>query len=278
FYQWSARDLAGHGYIAITIDPQGVGFSETFPAGGCSVSIEAGPNGLCPGVPFQQSGNYIDALESGVDYALSEADPWHRHVNPSLVGIAGHSLSARAASWLQGEDTRVRALVAWDNLASHLQGDAGSPSGGGIAGSLIGGELPSESEPVTPRVASLGEASDNKGTTEPTNEDPNQKKTAYELWRANRVPAMEVVFKGASHLDWGQSSTTTEKKAEELQHFEYYTRAWFDRWLLGDASATERLLAPMVDGVPLAEVISSKFNSAAYLDGHDCPVLTEGCS
>ena len=278
FYQWSARDLAGHGYIAITIDPQGVGFSETFPAGGCSVSIEAGPNGLCPGVPFQQSGNYIDALESGVDYALSEADPWHRHVNPSLVGIAGHSLSARAASWLQGEDTRVRALVAWDNLASNLQGDAGSPSGGGIAGSLIGGELPSESEPVTPRVASLGEASDNKGTTEPTNEDPNQKKTAYELWRANRVPAMEVVFKGASHLDWGQSSTTTEKKAEELEHFEYYTRAWFDRWLLGDASATERLLAPMVDGVPLAEVISSKFNSAAYLDGHDCPVLTEGCS
>src|SRR4029077_18604510 len=43
FYQWAARDLAGHGYIAITIDPQGVGFSETFPAGGCGLSSELNP-------------------------------------------------------------------------------------------------------------------------------------------------------------------------------------------------------------------------------------------
>ncbi|MCW3026856.1 MAG: hypothetical protein JWN81_67 [Solirubrobacterales bacterium] len=277
FYQWAARDLAGHGYIAVTIDPQGVGYSETFPPGGCSVSSGTSLSALCPGVPFQQASNYVDGLRTGIDYVLSEADPWHGHVDPTRIGIAGHSLSARAASWLQGTDARVRAAVAWDNLASNLQGDAGSPSGGGLAGSLIGGELPGESEPVTPRVPSLGEASDNKGTTTPTNEDPNQKKTAYELWRSAGLPSMEVVFKGASHLDWGQSSTTTEKKAEELEHFEYYTRAWFDRWLLNDTSATERLLTRTVEGVPLQELLSTKFYSGAFLDGHDCKDLAEAC-
>jgi hypothetical protein len=277
-YQWSARDLAGHGFVAITIDPQGVGYSETFAPGGCSLPSEIEPDALCPGVPFQQSGNYLDALESGIDYLVSSEDPWQRYVDPDEIGIAGHSLSARAVSWLQGEDTRVRAAVAWDNLASNLAGDAGSPSGGGVAGSLIGGELPSESEPVTPRVPSLGEASDSTGAAEPTNTDPNQKKTAYEVWRAAGVPAMEVVFKEATHLDWAQSMTTSAKGEEYLELFEYYTRAWFERWLLGHTGADERLLARTVDGEPLGEVLSSKFYSAAYLDGHDCPDLAEGCS
>jgi PA domain-containing protein/peptidase M28-like protein len=278
FYQWAARDLAGHGYVAITIDPQGVGYSETFPAGGCSLTGSSGSTAVCPGVPFQQAGNYVDALESGIDYLLSSADPWVKHVDPSHIGIAGHSLSARAASWLQGSDTRVDAVVAWDNLASDLAGDAGSPSGGGLAGSLIGGELPGESEPVTPRVPALGEASDSIGASEPTNTDPDQKKTAYEDWRSRGVPAMELVFKGATHDDWGQSATTSAKVAEEIERFEYYTRAWFDRWLLGDTSATSRLLARSVDGMPLEEELSTKFHSAAFLDGHDCPNLAEGCS
>jgi dienelactone hydrolase len=278
FYQWSARDLAGHGYVAITIDPQGVGYSETFAPGGCSLEGTTDPDALCPGVPFQQSANYVDGIESGIDYLLSSEDPWRRYVNAGELGIAGHSLSARAVSWLQGEDSRVRAAVAWDNLASNLAGDDGSPSGGGTAGSLIGGELPTESEPVTPRVPSLGEASDSVGATEPTNTDPNQKKTAYEVWRAAGVPAMEVVFKEASHLDWAQSATTTGKDAEYLEQFEYYTRAWFDRFLRGEKNATERLLATTVDGKPRSEVLSTKFYSAAFLDGHDCPDLATGCS
>jgi dienelactone hydrolase len=276
FYQWAARDLAGHGYIAITIDPQGVGYSETFPAGGCSVGAEA--HALCPGVPFQQATNYVDGIRSGIDYLLSSEDPWRAHVDPALVGIAGHSLSARGVSWLQGIDARVRAAVAWDNLASDLAGDAGSPSGGGTGGSLIGGEIPGESEPVTPRVPSLGEASDAYGTDNPTNMSPDLKKTGYEVWRAHGMPAMEVVFKGATHDDWAQSATTTAAVAERIQRFEYYTRAWFDRWLLSDASATTRLLARSVDGQPLSEELSTKFHSAAFLDGHDCPNLSEGCS
>jgi hypothetical protein len=172
----------------------------------------------------------------------------------------------------------VGALVAWDNLASDLQGDAGSPSGGGAAGSLIGGELPGGSMPVTPRVPALGEANDKTGTTEPANTDPDQKKTAFSTWRAAGQPAMQVVFTGSGHLDWAQApSNRTAAKEAELKLFEYYTRAWFDRWLRGDTGADRRLLARTVDGKPVGDVLSDKWRSGAAFDGRDCADVRAGC-
>jgi hypothetical protein len=271
FYQWSARDLAGHGYIAVTIDPQGVGNSDTFGNPACQAPSRRDPTDACPGVPFQQASNYVDAIETALSFLTSAYDPYRTSVDPHELGAAGHSLSARAVSYAQMIDPRIKAVVAWDNLASNLAGDAGSPSGGGVAGDLIGGELPGNSVPITPRVPSLGEASDARGTSEPTNSSPDQKKTAYEVWRGAGVPSMEVVFKGATHDDWGQSKLTTSDA--KLQEFEYYTRAWFDRFLLGDSTATGRLLATTVDGQPLPVVLSSTFHSAAFLDGTDCENL-----
>ena len=196
FYQWSARDLAGHGYIAVTIDPQGVGNSATSAGQPCTVPPPPDPTQTCPGVPFQQAGNYVDAIETGLDYLTSPYDPYASSVDPSELGAAGHSLSARAVSYAQMIDPRIKAVVAWDNLASNLAGDAGSPSGGGDVGDLIGGEVPGASVPITPTVPALGEASDARGTSEPTNSDPNQKKTAYEVWRSAGVPSMEVCLQG----------------------------------------------------------------------------------
>jgi hypothetical protein len=269
-YQWAARDLAGHGYVAVTIDPQGVGHSGTFGNPPCSASA-ADPTHPCRGVPFQQAGNYVDAIQTGLSFLSSAADPFQASVDPTRLGAAGHSLSARAVSYAQMIDARIKAIVAWDNLASDLTGDAGSPSGGGVAGQLIGGEVPGSSEPVTPTVPALGEASDNRGTTEPANADPDQKKTAYAKWRSAGVPAMEVVFKGVNHFQWAQNNSTTSDT--DIKNFEYYTRAWFDRFLLGDTTATQRLLASAVNGQPLSAVLSSTFHSAAFLDGTDCPNL-----
>jgi hypothetical protein len=126
-------------------------------------------------------------------------------------------------------------------------------------------------------VPSLGEASDAVGTTEPANSDPDQKKTGYSYWRAHGRESMEIVFAAASHTDWGQSAASPARVTAELPHFEYYTRAWFDRWLLGDRTATGRLLARTVDGVAAGQLMSTKFRSGAFLDGHDCPDLAAGC-
>lgn len=272
-YQWSARDLAGHGYLALTVDPQGVGRSQTFGTVPCTASG-------CPGVPFQQTGNYEDATTSGIDFLLSHADPARTLLNPNEIGAAGHSLSARAVSYLQGVDHRIKAIVAWDNLASNLEGDAGAPSGGGAGGSLIGGEIPGPATPVTPRVPALGEASDGYGADDPTDRSPEQKKTAYEVWRSAGVPAMETVFKGAGHLDWAQTANNSKSDEASLEAFEYYTRAWFDLYLRHDRAATARLLARTVDGEPLAAVLSSQFISAAFLPAErvDCPNLVASCA
>lgn len=269
-YQWAARDLAGHGYVAVTIDPQGVGKSGTFGSPPCDAP-PPDPTKPCQGVPWQQASNYVDAIETALNFLVSRRDPFRAHLDPSRLGAAGHSLSARAVSYVQMIDPRIKAIVAWDNLASDLTGDAGSPSGGGVAGQVIGGEVPGSSIPITPTVPALGEASDNRGTTEPTNADPDQKKTAFQKWRSAGVPSMEVVFKGVNHFVWAQNNTTPSDT--NIKNFEYYTRAWFDRFLLGDLGATKRLLATTVNGQPLANVLSSQFHSAAFLDGTDCQSL-----
>ena len=272
-YQWSARDLAGHGYLALTVDPQGVGRSQTFGTAPCTTSG-------CPGVPFQQTGNYEDATTSGIDFLLSHSDPARALLDPNEIGAAGHSLSARAVSYLQGVDPRIKAIVAWDNLSSNLQGDAGSPSGGGDAGSLIGGEIPGPATAVMPRVPALGEASDSYGADDPTDRSPEQKKTAYAVWRSAGVPTMETVFKGAGHLDWAQTANNSKSDEASLEAFEYYTRAWFDLYLRHDRAATARLLARTVDGKALATLLSSQFLSAAFLPAEhvDCPNLVASCA
>ena len=268
YYLWSARELAGHGYIAIVVDPQGVGRSD--------ILGDINSCGLkgCSGVPFQQASNFVDAFVSGMDYLMTREHPWLAKADLSHIGLAGHSLSARAAAYVQGVDERVDAVVSWDNLSSDLSGDAGVASGGGVCGSLIGGELPSSS-PITPRVPAMGQASDSAPTCDPTNTDPNVKKTGYNVWREADTSAMQLVFAGASHFDWAQSASSDPA---QLQQFEYYTRAWFDLYLKDDISARDRLMAREPLALQAEQILSNNFHSAVFLPmlQRECPELEAG--
>jgi dienelactone hydrolase len=279
FYQWSARDLAGHGYIALVVDPQGVGKSGALGSPVCSGSTPPGQATPCPGVPFQQNANYVDAAESGVDYLDSSADPYRGELDSGEIGLAGHSLGARAVSYVQGIDKRVKAIAAWDNLASDLNGDAGSASGGPPVSEIVGGGVPgAPAAPVTPRVPALGEASDSQGVQ--TDNSDEIKKTAYDAWVSKHVPSMEVVFNGASHDDWGQAVGDPSDEETRLYRFEWYTRAWFDLFLKHQQSAVARLTATHIRGTPLPTVVSTKFRSALYLPNQDidCPnLVASGC-
>jgi dienelactone hydrolase len=175
------------------------------------------------------------------------------------VGVAGWSLGARALTRTQAEDARVDALVAWDNLAVSEAGDAGSPACQNAPGVLR-----------PPRVPALGQAS------ETCPELPAAAKlTAFDRWRLAGVPAMQVVFAGATHFWWSAQASAGQ---HDVAHA--YTRAWFDRWLKADSSATARLLGRTVPGLPsrpTAEVLSARFRSAAALDGRACADLRTGC-
>ncbi|MES0872681.1 hypothetical protein ABSH63_01465 [Sinimarinibacterium sp. HSW-8] len=258
-YHWAARDLAGHGYIAVTVDPQGVGRS--------------------PGTaPAQDLNNYADATVSALDFLLSARNPLHAHVDRARLGAAGHSLSARALSWQQGEDVRLRAIVAWDNLSSTRHGDRGTPSQGGLGGALFSGELMRPNAPVAPRVPAMGQASDDPGTGA---SDPERKKFAYEHWRRAGIGTMQLVMRDLPHEAWAQYATQgSAADSLRLQRLAHLTRAWFDLWLREDDAALTRLTSRRVLGEDAAAVYSATFRSALYLPslGIDCPDLfAEGC-
>lgn len=268
YYLWSARALAGQGYLALAVDPQGVGRSDiTGEVESCSVEG-------CPGIPYQDADNFVDAFASALDFLETRGHPWLEKGDLSRIGVAGHSLSARAAAFLQGEDDRIDALVAWDNLSSDLHGDAGISSGGGTCGALIGGSLP-EFEPVNVRVPAMGQASDNPPGCDPENTDPEVKKTAYRYWREADTDAMQLVFAGAAHGDWAQ---TRNSDPAQLQLFQHYTKLWFDRYLKADELAAESLLQREVLGQPVSQLLSSAFLSAVFLPDRriDCPRFAEG--
>jgi dienelactone hydrolase len=199
---------------------------------------------------------YHRAAVSGIDFLASSANPFRAAADPGRVGVAGWSLGARSLTRTQAEDPRVDALVAWDNLALSESGDEGSPACTNQPGTLR-----------TPRVPALGQASDTCAT-----KPADAKKTAYAAWRARGVPAMQVVFAGSTHFLWSASATDAQ---HGLAH--HYTLAWFDRWLKGDTSATARLLSRTVGGTSLGSVLSTRFRSAAFLDGRDCEDLRAGC-
>lgn len=267
-YQWLARFLAANGFVALTVDPQGVGYSETTALQG------AGHPGLA-GIPYQQLENYIDALRSGMDFLESTANPVRRWTRDWGYGLAGHSMSARAASTLQATDSRVDAIVALDNLSSHREGDAGIMSGGGVTGALAGGEVSLAETPNPPRVPALALASDQSPFVDPSNTDPELKKTGYSHWRAAGTTSMVVVFRDSAHSDFARKPGDSIPMHEPAAH---YALAWFEWHLRHRAGPPGTLLAARVAGFTRDELLSTTFRSAAFFPGQgvDCPDLLEG--
>ena len=202
---------------------------------------------------------YHTAAVSGIDFLLSTENPFRASADTGRVGIAGYSLGARALTRTQAEDVRTDALVAWDNLAVSASGDAGSAACENVPGTL-----------PAPRVPALGQASETCPLL-----PRDTKLTAFERWAQAGVPVMQLVFSGATHFWWSSQASAAQ---HDLAHA--YTRAWFDRWLKGDSSATSRLLGDAVPGLPsrrTRDVLSTRFRSAAAFDGRRCTDLREGC-
>jgi hypothetical protein len=287
--------LAINRYLGLTVDPQGVGNSESL--GACDGIPGRSNPSPCANVPFQQMDNFFDAGQSALDFLLSPADPWLAHVNAKRVGATGHSEGARAATYLQDPafDGRVHAVVALDNLASNYCGDMGTPSNEGPGGSsgvqnaVINGMpdcliAPSNSAYVVHPVGpALGLASDGPGgfgSNDPTGAfegSADEKKTAMDVWRDNGVPSMELVLAGVGHLAFSQSSTSNETL---LRNIAFYTKAWFDLFLKKDSTALAMLLARTTPtGEAIGDFLSTSYLSAAYLpkSNVDCPDFRARC-
>jgi pimeloyl-ACP methyl ester carboxylesterase len=155
-YWHAAQALAKDGYVVLTFDPQGQGLSDTqgetpdqkegFPAqsdgrpffDGTEDAINfflSTPAHRYEPVPSCNSGTIHAAkqdrrVHAGLDSAYN---PYWSMLNPSQLGLAGHSYGAAGVSYIGQWDPRVKAIVACDNLAAPNPNQSTGASGGGPA-------------------------------------------------------------------------------------------------------------------------------------------------
>lgn len=283
-YWWAARTLARAGYVVMTWDVQGQGESESTGHAFGNVAPTTS------GVPSQQNANFyegtIDALrfffstpaaeyrpvgvsEDDAAAAKAAADANSEHldwVNPAFgvldttrLGIAGHSLGAGAVSAVQqcsdqaelwktlplcaGQSFPIRAVVGWDSLGSG----------------------------VTPVVPGMNQQADGYFLNPtPSYSAPNASShlAAHDKWVDAGLDTYSVTVRGGTHLEWTEIPWILPATAYGTKLADYYTLAWFDRYVMGDEAATQRL----VDGPGALADPDTPWNahhlSTRYLSGY----------
>jgi dienelactone hydrolase len=261
-YWFVAQTLAKAGYVVLTWDPQGQGQTDTLGEG---ADANEGVPSQTDGRPFYDG--TVDALDfffssaakpyeprkscsSGTSHAAKQDrrvkagldtayNPFASLLDPSRVGIAGHSYGAAGVSYVAQSDPRVKAVVAFDNL--------GQPVAGG--GSGLGEQPcpadPSQRAPAAITKPGLGLSGDyglppTPNTSQP---DPTAKSTESFAYSKAGVDTGEIIIRGGTHLDFdwipNQAFGATLRGADLI---DWYTTAWFDKYVKGDPTADKRLL------------------------------------
>jgi hypothetical protein len=280
-YWWLAQDLAERGYVVFTYDVQGQGTSETLPHENDQVNAvpfcnpfatpEEGESFGCPGVPAQQSSNFVYGTQDALDFFLSTPDKPYPNpaagdtqvnsFNPfwnlfdrrpdaatvtrgrtTKVAIIGHSLGASAVSYVQGIDKRVEAVVALDKLSG---GSGGIPSAGNVKPVVPALGVQSEygfnvqpywmqhGSSIQPQPGSPSEAPDPR----------REQKTGFDAWRAAGVDTMLVVPRASTHLEYTDIAYVLPASRYGQDLTSVYVQAWLDRYLKHEQVRPDRLLA-----------------------------------
>jgi dienelactone hydrolase len=247
-YWGTAATLAKHGYVVLTYDTQGQGRSDTYGEGADRFD----------GFPSQEGRPFYDGTEDALDFLLSTpAHPYDPRpscttgtdhsekqdrrvaagldaaynplaglVDPSRVGIAGHSLGAGAVSYIGQVDDRVDAIAAWDNLSAPTTGPE-----------CLSGSAPRPTDPPITKPA-LGISNDYGLTPTPYNSDPDPegKTKGFVAYKDAGIDSMEFVIRGGTHYEssfipgmtTGILGTGTLRGTDMVA---WYTTAWFDKYV-----------------------------------------------
>jgi dienelactone hydrolase len=252
-YWGTAATLAKHGYIVLTYDPQGQGLSDTFGEGA----------DLLDGVPSQTGEPFFNDTEDALDFMLSTPDkpydprpscssgtdhspkqdrrvaagldaaynPLHDLVDPTRVGIAGHSLGAAAVSYIGQLDPRVDAIAAWDNLG--VPGT--SPIGANPT--CASGSSPRPTDlPITKPAIGISNDYSIDPTPNTSDPDPQTGNDGFLAYKQAGVDSMEFHIRGGTHEESAfiPGNTTGYLGLASLRGNDmipWYTTAWFDRYI-----------------------------------------------
>ncbi|HUA75261.1 MAG TPA: hypothetical protein VL988_10935 [Solirubrobacteraceae bacterium] len=323
-YWYAAQTLAKDGYVVLTFDPQGQGDSDTL---GQAPDEQEGVPAQSDGRPFfdgtedaldfffstpKQPYEPVPSCETGTSHAAKQDErvaqgfdaaynPYWKLLKTSEVGLAGHSYGAAGVSYIAQWDPRVKAVVAWDNLGGPgpESGSVPSQQGGTPPMSSIG-EKPCPADPADRTTVpitkpGLGMSADYGLPPLPNTglPDPNAKSTESHAYSEAGVDSGEIIIRGGSHLDFSfipNQAFGASLRGPDM--VDWYTSAWFDKYLKHQASADKRLLSrrwredsaeaavdPNHDGNAFSFYYSSR------LDIHlrkgqawDCEELRDGCA
>jgi len=255
-YWWFAQALVRTGYVVLTFDPRGQGRSDfQTPSGeqGSNANSIIFYTGMVNAIDFFRSTPtqvYPHNLTCADSYptVVTAYNPFFDRVDPTRLGIAGHSLGAAGVSAVQGYPgdrfeipdadggNPVDVVLAWDSLGLNDDGP--------------------------PRVPAMGHSSEYGLTPAPfsTAPDPESDKTAYDAYRDAGIPVYQLTIQGSTHYEWSlvptlpATSWCPDLSSGSCQGgwgrpmAEHYSVAWMDRWLKkpgepGYGDADERLLA-----------------------------------
>jgi dienelactone hydrolase len=240
-YYWAAEGLAQYGYEVLTYDVQGQGDSDLSP-GNCPDLGD--PSRCAKGVPYQQNYNFYQGAEDSLSFfESSPSQPYVGSYNPGWsqldagdVGIAGHSLGAAAVSWVSQCDSRVKAVVAWDNLSPITTKQCAANV-----------TVPRKDRAARLHAPGLALVNDYEFNPQPatTVPDPNgattgilSGKTAGFLSLAKAGIDSEVVtVRNGTHLTYSYIPYVLPANEIGERMAFYYTLAWFDEYLRGGHDA-----------------------------------------
>jgi dienelactone hydrolase len=226
-YFWAAQDLAESGYMVMTYDVQGQGDSDLFG--------EDCP-GECSGVPYQQDYNFFQGAEDSLSFFLSDGNPYADLLDTNRVGLAGHSLGASAVSHVGQCDTRVKAIVAWDNLRKITD----------CSGIVIPEKHRAKQLVNTPALAITNDYAFNP-QPHSAPPDPRAKEAGYRQIVDAGLDAQIVTLRNATHLTYSYIPLVLPANELGERMASYYTLAWFDLQLRGKGSGFDRLTATAFD-------------------------------
>ena len=260
-YWFAAQTLARAGYVVLTYDIQGQGYSDTFGEG-------ADRN---DGVPSQSGRPFFDSTEDALDFlfstpgdlyrprmscttgtdhapkqaarfkrgASSGYNPYHALLDTAKVGLIGQSLGAAAVSYIGQVDPRVKAIVGLDNLSAPRTSNFNQTL------TCDANTSPRPAQPPITKPA-LGIAADYGLDAQPNRSDPDPaaRSAASLAYSRAGVDTGQIVIRGGGHFEYGfipNPGFGATLRGEDMTAF--YEQAWMDKYLKGDASADARLLS-----------------------------------
>jgi dienelactone hydrolase len=331
-YWWAAQTLAKAGYVVMTFDAQGEGASDQF-GEPPDVAESAGGGPVDGGTFYDGTVDAIDFFLSTPDHpyaprrgrttGTSHDDKQRRRVasgrnpasnplagmlDPSRLGLAGHSYGASAVSYLGQYDRRVSAVVAWDALCvprnsrqpevSAVLGSAGPATD--VAGvplpAIASGAVPSDcygapatypaDVPITtPALGLTGDGFAPLPVVTPV--DPEAKARVSDAYSRAGVATGSVAIRGGNHAEW-EFLPVPLGTLRGIDLSAWYTAAFFDHVLRHDPTAPRRLLSDRwrhdretgtVDPGRDQNALSTRFRSRIDLrDAGRCEDLRAGCA